>query len=301
MYIRIRFLLLVLLLVVSCSTGKEHASRPSTSISEQLVGRVELYRSLSPAVPGTWAYPESCDGLLFSALTAVAQGESIDIDTAQGEPGQWFRNPGKECYPDSSASDISRDMILGLMIYAVHFDRLDILEGLWTYGQKNNWVMGRGDDRVVLTPSMIGRLARAIAHQGGETHAEALIPDIPSREASYQGHLSLLGIFLDGKMAGSIGPFQLDALRELAEKMPGNPLAQAMLHKYTDGDQSVATELLLSTWPDNRLATRSDWCEEWRTQRADNDTGLQPCTGKEPEVHTGGDFLFVAALIRGEI
>lgn len=249
---------------------------------------------------GTWSYPESCDGLLFSSLDAVARGTEIDITAAEGEPGQWFRNPGQACYPQGSASDISRDMLLGLMVYSVHFHRLDILENLWTYGQDHNWKMGRGDDRTVLTPASIGRLARAIRYLGGADHPERLISDIPSVVPGFEGHLSLLGIMLDARTEGGVSPLDLQALRSLASQMPDNALAQALLHKYTDGDQTTATRLLLETWPADRLPTSADWCEEWRVQRADQDPGLQSCS-TQAVTHTGGDLLFVASLILGEI
>lgn len=290
-----------IVLASGCGSGDSRQAVPTRTESSELVDRVTLYRSLSaPPTSGAWAYPDSCDGLLFSALTAVGRSEPIDIEAAQGEiPGQWYRNPSRECYPGSSASDISRDMVLGLVIYSVHFGRLDILEGLWSYGSARHWVMGRGDSRAVLTPSSVGRLARAIHYLGGADRPERYVLDIPSRTAGYQGHLALLGILLDGKMAGRVSTLQLSDLRHLVQVMPGNPLAQALLHKYTDGDQTLATDLLLRTWPEDRLPDSTDWCEPWRTQRTDTDPGLHPCG--DGSTHTGGDFLLVAALLLGEI
>lgn len=269
-------------------------------VSTELSNRTNIYLSLG--VSGQWAFPDSCDGLLFSALDAVARDEPIDINLAEGQPGQWFRNPSHNCYDTgAAASDISRDMILGLMIYSVHFDRKDILEDLWSYGKIHKWNMGRGvgDGRTVLTPATIGRLARAIHYLGGIYHAEAEIPDLPSTNPGFVSHLTLLGILLDGKMAEHIDSANLDALHTIVSEEPRNPLAQALLHKYTDGDQSVASGLLVSIWPSDRLPTSADWCEEWRLQRADSDRGLQPCISGI--THSGGDLLFVSSLIQGRI
>lgn len=282
------------MLLGACGSA-DHASQSTSTPIQELESQVAAYKALSSS---GWT-DESCDGLLFSALTAVGRDEPIDIEAAQGAPGQWFRNPGHGCYPVNAASDVSRDMILGLMVYSVHFQRLDLLQDLWSYGQTHRWVMGRGDDRAIMTPASIGRLARAIAYLGGKRHAEAAIQDIPSTIASYQGHLALLGIYLDGHMAGGITSIQLSALRTLTQEMPGNALAQALLHRYTDGDQSLATQLLLSIWPTDRLPTSADWCEPWRLQRADDDTSLRPCPASAV-THSGGDFLLVASIVLGD-
>lgn len=284
------------MLLSACGSSGASVPRQTSTPEQDLESRVVTYKTLSQ--PG-WT-DEGCDGLLFSALTAVGRDDPIDIEQAQGTSGQWFRNPEHNCYPVSAPSDISRDMILGLMVYSVHFHRLDLLQDLWTYGEAHKWIMGRGDDRAVLTPESIGRLARAIEYLGGEHHAETSIPAVPSTSADYEGHLALLGIYLDGKMAGGVTSLDLLDLHILAKEMPDNPLAQALLHKYTDGDQSIATGLLLEIWPSDRLPTTADWCEPWRIQRADGDSSLQPCPA-QISIHSGGDFLLVAAIVMGNI
>jgi hypothetical protein len=194
-------------------------------------------------------------------------------------------------------------MFVGLLNYIWQFKRLDLAEGIWSYGQSTGWDMGeeradRLENRTILTPVTISLLAELIYELGGEDHGERHIPRVYSVVPGFTSHLSLLQIYLEGSMHGSIPESSLETLRAIRDAgAAGNPLVHALVHRYTDGDQQVATELLLTGWPADRLPTSNDWCEHWRVQRADGDKSLQPCS--EGHTHSGGDFLLVAALILG--
>jgi hypothetical protein len=194
-------------------------------------------------------------------------------------------------------------MFVGLFTYIWTFHRRDLAEGIWDYGSQHGWKMGEErldlDNRTILSPSMIGLLAEMIWRMGGADHAERLIPAVFNTDPGFTSHLTLLHIRLLGEMRNSLTDYELSTLRAISKHMASNPLVHAILHKYTDGDQSVATNLLLNTWPVERLPTSSDWCEHWRTQRSDGDTGFNSCS-EQGHTHSGGDFLFTAALILGK-
>lgn len=293
--------LLILILISSLtacgSSYHRYKAAVTTSVTAELRDRVELYTRLAPR---GWEADRSGDALLFVSLQSVGLDSESPLDEAQGlEPGRWYRSP--ECRLDSSTcgSDISRDMFMGLLTYANHFHRLDIAEGIWSYGHAHQWAMGAErqgpNDRTVLTPQLIGLLARVIYHLGGTNHPERLIGSIYNTPPGFESHLTMLQIALEGEMAGSLTDAQLAALRAIRVHMSINPLVHALLHKYTDGDQSEATRLLLTIWPADRLPTSSDWTETWRLQRSDGDSGFLP--GAPGLVHSGGDFLFAAGII----
>lgn len=290
-------LLLLALLATSCG---RNVSQDSTGDLDRLrkVKSTYLAFNRDQADDHGFILTDECDSLLFSSLNAIGSQHEIDIEAAQREVGHWFRRPLELpiCGPD----EISRDMLVGLLAYSVTFHRLDILEGLWDYAQGRDWRAGDGDTRTILTPSFIGMLARAIDGLGGISHQEKLIPDIyvySPENQWYSNHLSMVKIYLESQVSGKITNLQLLFLKTLVADSPGNLLGQALLHKFTDGDQSQVIDKLLLLYPNERLPSSTDWCEEWRWQRKDGDSGFSACTGGS---HSGGDFLFLATLILGQ-
>ena len=286
--------LLTLLLALSCSNpGIKPTDHP---LLDQLKERTELYKDLGPT---GFISTEYCDSLLFSALNAVARNERIDIEDAQGEPGQWFRRPSKDCFPENSKSTISRDMLLGVILYAVHFREPDILDDLWEYGSSNNWVMGEGViDRTLFSPTMIALLAEARYKLSGVDVAARFLAQTYDTTPGYRSHLSILKMVIKAKLDG-LSTWDKRNLRILKEKNPTNPLIQAMYARHIGGDYTAALVHLLNDFPADRLPTTNDWCSEWRTQLKAGDNYLKPCPGNK--THSGGDFLFGSAIILGGI
>lgn len=295
------FLLILCLSLLACGRKREPA-RESSGPLDALRERRATYMSLAPS---TWEVSHECDALLFGALMQVGLGEMGSIESAQSSPGRWHRLPGPD-FAARCSSDISRDMLMGLFVWIWEFRRLDVAEALWVYGSDNNWKMGdeRGSfsehaDRVYLRPGTIGLLAELVYQLGGENHWERSLLNVTpiSTEPGFTSHLSLLTLHLLGEMHNGLTAGELSSLQTILGHMSLNPLAQALYHKYTDGDQSRAIELLLNIWPSDRLPTRKDWHEPWRIQRSDGDTGFQ--AGDSDELHSGGDLLFVCRVILG--
>lgn len=295
-----RLISLLLVLLIGC--GKTH---PSTVASNSQIAALtpirDVYRSLSAETVDSDGFiiPLDCDSLLFSSLLAVGRNQPINIEAAQVSPGQWYRNP-QHTGCDSSTS---RDMLTGLIVYFYHFHRLDLANELYDYGKEHDWNVGIGSDvsngfKTVMTPGLVALLAEVVYSLGGPLHPEKDLPNIYNTTPGYESHLSLLAISLIGEMR-PITESELSVLKTIATLNPMNPLAQALLHKFTDGNQDIATKLILSIYPHDRLPTTADWCEPWRTQRAEGDSGtITPCS-PPLTMHTGGDMLYVIHVILG--
>jgi hypothetical protein len=280
----------IVLLVLAFSCAKPGISPPPFP---ELQTKYDTYKSLAPS---GWIHTDKCDALLWSALLAVSKGEAIDITAARNEDGQWFRRPAKDCFATGgSKSTISRDMLTGLMIYALHFKDEDVINKLWDYGAARAWRMGDGDpSRTIMSPGLVGMLADIREHVTGKKSFLSTVPQVYSTEPGYTTHLSLLGLYIRGKV-GKFGISETNAIKDIVAKNPNNPLALAIHAKYIDGNFTASADVLMRDWPEGRLPTTSDWCEEWRTQRAEDDVGMMPCSPEH--THSGGSFMFAAAIV----
>jgi hypothetical protein len=283
-------LLLIFVVLFSCS--KKPENKPIFK-DENVAKKAELYKSLHKG----WAHQGGCDSLGFSSLCLMAGGCSeVNIFDAEGDPGRWYRNPGKRCYDDGqSKSDISKDMFIMLWPHLYLKGDKAALRRIWDYGQANGWVMGRGYySRTYLVPALVLVLQEMILR----SYSEAPEPVIP-KKAGYEKHLDLIAIFTRGIMRGGISEADYETLRVYGNESPNNALAKALYHKYKDGNQAETIAILNNEklFPADRLPTSRDRCEEYLWQRNPG-SDWKPCDSDK--VHDGVDFLF-AAFVAGQI
>jgi hypothetical protein len=294
-----RMILALLITAIGC--GKEGKQTTTNSI-EMLNQKLRVYKQLAiqwqDDVTGWFDF--KCDGLMFNSLVGIAI-DTVDVQIAEStnEPGRWFRTPEHDCLvTNRSKSDISGDMLLGLMWWSWYNSRLDILESLWDYGIRNNWVMGEGDiGRTFLEPRLQKTLAHAIYYLGGPRHEVHLAyPDvwIPGLKG-FRAHLEVLQILLRGEMKGSVTHQMVKTLEHYADNNPTNALFQYAYNRFTTGNQIKAMSILLNAaiFPADMLPTNSNYKADWLWQRDGED--LLP--GTEPRQHYGADFIFLAELI----
>lgn len=311
--------IIALLLLASCSQRpRNRPATPDVLPTVTLIDKLKLKRNLylvlqkSIVTGNGWSRIDHCDGLLFNSLMG-ASGNDVKIEAAKDESGKWFRRPQKNCYSSNrTSSENSNDMRLGMFWYFLKHKRLDLAEALFQYGEENIWKMGenRGKDfRHIMTPQMQATLADIIISLGGKTHREHKIPEfwmtydlenikknIPLR--GFRAHLMVLHILLRGEVHGGITDHALLALKIFAKDQPHNPLFQTAYIKYTTGDYTEAIKLLLDNkyWPNDRLPTSADRCEQWIIQRDFGNGELHKCPA-EGYKHAGGELTFTAALI----
>lgn len=304
----IAYSILMSIVLISCgrfekNKSKETKENPNLSL---LQTKNDLYLQLiQPKLDESgFILHEDCDSLLFTGLLSSAQSINTDITAARDPNGQWFRRPLSK--PCSSASTISRDMLIGVMWYAWRNNRLDIAEDLFEYGRSHTWIMGEGDkSRTIFTPNMQSTLARLIFKMGGASYVERNIPmSWASNLDGFEAHLQTLLIALHGEMYGQISGEMLSKVAALRQNNPNNALFSYIYSKYTTGDQSEAVNILLnkSLFPEKSLPTNANYCTEylWQRDQLDAETTSSdwlPCD--KTKEHTGVDFLFVSGLILG--
>ena len=261
-------------------------------------------------------FRNSGDGLLFACLQAVARGVDFQVGDYFDSKGQVYRNPSMAVATyqlGPRESTISRDMFMGLFCYCLHFGRADILEKVAAYGWKHNWKMGREnrivelpipytkwklrvkDNRTWFTPGLILLLYALLASLRGRPRLAKFLVNIWQPIGSipgYQSHLAMLHIYLNRRIRGKVVSWEHRVLDRILKHSPRNALALALR-----GWQDDARAELASQWPADRLPTRHDWTEEWRTQRADNDKGIVWGEPGNIKPHSGGDLLFVEHVL----
>ena len=249
------------------------------------------YLELLPQIQDEFGFVESqeCDSLLFTSLLGCIPEVKINIDAAfDAKTGMWQRRPTNcPCYPEHSASTISRDQLLGLAWYAYYNKRLDISESVIKYALKNKLVMGEGElSRTLMTPSLLSTYCYISYRLGGPNRWWLRwIPDIESKHTEgYQAHLTVLHILLRNELTGKQKNTKI--LQYHADRQPLNPLFLIAIN-----DKDTARDVLMQQewFPNDRLPSSSDRKAQWLPMR---DEGSDWDSCREGKVHSGGDFLF---------
>ncbi len=257
----------VALLAFSCGILKLHKekdvshSAESDALQARFVKWQGELRQVSDMETG-WPSRGDCDGTLWAGL-ATAAGAGVRLDLAEYAPGVVHRRPFTPCYPDDtdgdgssdSRSTVSRDMITGYLWGVWARGDLGAAQRLADYGESHQWIMGLPADanEVEMRFNLQGLLCRMVdkLSNGADFRSCAAKPAIYAfpGEADYERHIMVLGILLQGEVAGG-GPSlididgeMLDRIEEATASDPKDALFHAALGVYT-GDYDRALELL---------------------------------------------------------
>jgi len=299
----------MLLLLSGCASRGESSDSPSVphryQLPQDLLEKQAVYRALAPSRQNANGFIETdrCDALMMTALLDVGGGPVANIHAAEEEPGKWLRrdiDSGK-CYPNNGAkSSISRDMLLGVMWYAWARRDINILQDMYSYGERNNWVMGEGDIARTGMRTLRGTLAAVIHALGGPyrpgdellTDPQLIVKD------GYEAHLQVLVLLLRGEIYGRLSDHSRHVLRGLADSNPNSPIMQAAAARWVHPD--YYPRFLLASrseqyFPSGRLPTSADRCIDWATHEK-NPLDWAPCA-EENRIHSGGDLLFALYIV----
>jgi hypothetical protein len=283
---------ILILVLVGCGVEPRKRSVEPTKL-EKLKVKTELYEKLfkEQQDESGFIYTDACDSLIFTGIS----NPEANLTAAEVAPGRWLRRPTSypECYATGkSRSEISRDGLLGVIYWSVENKRTDVLLRLWKYGEDHNWIMAEGGwQHAVFAPAHIALLAQAIYYTSDGKNdyyiRHSRYPMFGEGEG-YQAHLQILHLLIQEKVYGTILDIDAKSVKSLADANPHNPAIA-----YAAGRGDLAADILLSTFPEGRLPTSSDWCGGWYNEQAPDGNGLKSCP-EENKTHSGGDFLFVA-------
>ena len=148
--------------------------------------QLSTFKTLAPR---GWYHHNKCDAVLFDSLRHVALNEEFDIERANLN-GKWLRRPQGDC-----GSTISRDMLIGIMVYLFHFKKTDLVIELYDYMIRNKFKMGDEfeppNTRVFATPNIAFTLAKIKNKLTGSKNVLGYLPIWPySVSLGYPSHLT---------------------------------------------------------------------------------------------------------------
>lgn len=298
------------LVLIGCA--KNNRSSPTQNPLAEVQAKRDLYVELAKEQVDGYAWlPPRCDGLLFNSLAAYS-GFAVNPMLAEKMPGLWERHPDFSCMGNGSKSTISKDMFRGLFLYLLQRGDRAALQRIKDYCDAHevlggtSCAMGEAVDqesyygRVVMTPAMRYQLDRMLGVSVTERHK---VSEPLQLKGDFEAHLDVLSIYLDYKIDGGLSDADVRTLHDYAEVSPRNGLFQILAHKFGDGDQSRAIEILLdeSLFPASRLPTDQDHYTHYLWQRDDGSdwdkcgsSEQRPC---ENVTHPGIDLMFAVKLL----
>ena len=238
-------LLTFLLIFASCA---KHEDKETVNDTLSVQAKGDFYISKIRQSSPHYITDQRCDMLTFAALFS-AFGSDLDLSSFEYESGQWHRDiypcladlddDGK---PDSK-SEISFDGLISVLHYAWSKQDFDLLDRLDRYGSTHNYVYGDGDRSLTFNPQ-IGVLI-------GEMKGEQKLVSNLTLDGSHRPHILTIGIWLRGRYNGNLTTLELETLKGFTEI----PLAKALVHRYSDGDQSETIALMEdeSIFPSDRV------------------------------------------------
>lgn len=303
-------MILIAFALTSCGKFVKPKKKKDVPAAELLAAKQDLYVNNIATHQDEYGFilTDECDSLIFSGLLSAARPD-LNINIAKAEDVsdsgnvQWFRRPNHDCGPafDNSRSTISRDMIVGLMWHMWRNKDVDMAVRLMKDLRSRTYYL-RGEGTVgelLMTPAMMQTLAEMIFRMGGPTYdVERALPAIFSvTESGFVAHLTTLHILLRAEIYGGIFASDRAILKAYYEREPKNPLFSAAVHKYTDGDMSEPVGLLMDNgeWPNDRLPTTSNHCDNWPIQRTYDEKNWGACSPLKE--HTGAELVVIYNLI----
>ena len=280
---------------------------------EKLAGKYDVYLNLIKKKQDKSGFilTEKCDSLLFSGLIGSLPELDVDITEAYNRSTRlWKRRPlyYEPCYPNHSKSTISRDMLLGLAWYSWFNKRKDIADNIIKTTFEHWGIVGKqksleGLSRVIMSPTLLSTFAWISYKLGGPSRPLLRFPPaiVGYKLEGYRAHLAVLHALLRIKIQKVdtglpiMHNFYYKAFDYHQKRQPQNPLYAA-----ASCNNALAIDILLdeTLWPSDRLPTTLDRKSSWLLQKDYGDSWKPEKSWVE---HTGGDFLFAAALVLNKI
>jgi hypothetical protein len=223
-------LILIVALLCSCS-HEQHKTKPTSLLQRAEEKGERIYAHITDDI-----YIQRCDKLTFKALLSVYREQNVS--GFEHPAGVWHRD-NSDCYPEFSRSSISFDGILSVLHHAVSTNDLSLLDRLINYGNDVEWILGEGPreytDMHLLVPMIFNLRYNVLT-----------LSSVEDALSGFRGHLLASYIWLSLRTDGKLNDLELQALKELVDASPDDPMYVSLLHRATDGEQKEALETLLS-------------------------------------------------------
>ena len=298
-----KFILIFYILILSCCGKNKSSSSDSFSFPE-IEQKASLYCELSKSdyLSKKWVVDE-CDGAGFTSLYGVScQNNEVDLSVFQGSDGQMFRNPSHDCYPARSKAGFSKDHVLMRLVAAVGQHDKQWPKTFLDYATSRGGFFCDAVDtetkvsRCLLSPFLVEYLNKAKGDYSllSEPHSD----DALFEKEGFETHLQVLGIWLKGKLDGSITNASLGYLETYAKREPLNALYQSIAYRYGKASKDdVVRAYSDRRWPTDRLPGSSDYCTDYLFQRDMKSTkDWEPCPD-ENKIYSGTDYSFAAYIL----
>ncbi len=243
---------------------------------------------------------QSGDSLLFTGLASVIPNLSVNLRAAMDpDTGRWARRPLSygDCYPTVSKSQISRDMLLGVLYSAYYNKDLELSESVIKYAFKHFGVMGKGVISRTLISLPLLSTAAWISYKLGGPKRRLLrkIPYIGQNSLKgFEAHLQVLHTLLREDLGTpDSSKYRERYYLEHVGREPDNAL-----FLYACGFTGLAEAALDEEkhFPTDRAPNTKDRSEGYLWQR-DSGTDWEPSDERPAIRHSGLDYLFVAWLL----
>lgn len=244
---------------------------------------------------------EECDGLGFTSLYSLAcPANGVQLSLFEDATGKLYRSPDRGCYPGKSKAELSKDHVLMRLVAAVGQGDKAWPARFQDYVDAHSGVFCDAIDaetkisRCLISPFLYASLSKA----AGRASLLAESDDVWFEKSGFEAHLQVLGIWLKGKLDGSIGDMDLDYLATYAQREPLNALYQAAAYRYGRATkEAVDNAFGTSHWPDSRLPDSADHCSSYLFQRdMTSAQDWQPCADSL-QVWSGTDYAFAAYVL----
>jgi len=179
------------------------------------------------------------DYLIFAAIGTVLGIPGIPIDKCEIEPGIWRRHYNLQS--NESRSDISRDGILGVLLYAAIKKDKKLLDRMIKAGWKRKWTMGdRGPFDYI---NMFPLVPLIYALRYGKWFPT--IPPLAVKQmlTGFRAHLLALYIMIEMEN-GKRGWSHRWSLKQLIKANPNNPWFHALYNKSHKLSQNNVHEMM---------------------------------------------------------
>ena len=114
----------------------------------------------------------------------------------------------------------------------------------------------------------------------------------------FEAHLQMLGIWMKGRIDGSITNNDIKYLNIYANREPANALYQALAYRYKQKTvEDVTKAFITERFPSDALPSSANYCTDYLFQRDMKSTkDWEPCP-EENKVYSGTDYSFATYIL----